>query len=279
MAKIVLDRHHEGVRQRRHRSQRRLAGDRRRRVHGAGRARPAAASPRSCACSPGSRRSPPARSRSTTRRSPTCRPKDRDIAMVFQNYALYPHMTVEQNLAFGLKLRRTPKDERARAGSGGRRRSSGSSPCSTASPPQLSGGQRQRVAMGRAMVREPRRVPDGRAAVEPGRQAARADARRARCACTSACGTTTVYVTHDQVEAMTLGRPGGGPARRRSSSRSTRRSGSTPDPTNLFVAAFIGSPPMNLVEAEVEGDAISVRRLPRSARRAHGPVGPRRADA
>ena len=113
-------------------------------------------------------------------------PKDRDIAMVFQSYALYPHMSVYDNMAFGLKLRKTPKaeiDRRVKKPP----RSSASSSCSTASPRQLSGGQRQRVAVGRAIVREPEGLPLRRAAVQPGRQAARADPRRASASCTSAC--------------------------------------------------------------------------------------------
>ena len=105
--------------------------------------------------------------------------------MVFQNYALYPHMTVEQNLGFGLKLRKTPKDEL-------KRRVDdvatilGLEPLMQRKPAELSGGQRQRVAMGRAMVREPSGVPDGRAAVEPRREAPRADARAALARSTNA---------------------------------------------------------------------------------------------
>ncbi len=105
-------------------------------------------------------------------------PKDRDIAMVFQNYALYPHMSVYDNMAFGLKLRKVPRAEIKNAGrrGGGDARAPG---LLERKPKQLSGGQRQRVALGRAIVREPQGLPDGRAALEPGRQAARADPRRA----------------------------------------------------------------------------------------------------
>src|SRR5947209_16774844 len=130
-------------------------------------------------------------------------PKDRDIAMVFQNYALYPHMTVEQNLAFGLKIRKTPKEEQ-------RRRVDdvakilGLDPLMKRKPAELSGGQRQRVAMGRAMVREPVAFLmdeplsnlDAKLRVQMRAQLARLHDR---------LKTTTVYVTHDQVEAMTLG--------------------------------------------------------------------------
>ena len=106
-------------------------------------------------------------------------PKERDIAMVFQNYALYPHMTVYDNMAFGLKLRKLPHkeiDQRVREAAD----ILGLEDLLSRKPKALSGGQRQRVAMGRAIVREPKVVPDGRAAVEPGRKASRADADRDR---------------------------------------------------------------------------------------------------
>ena len=180
-------------------------------------------------------------------------PKDRDIAMVFQNYALYPHMTVEQNLGFGLKLRKTPKVEI-------KRRVDdvahilGLDPLLKRKPAALSGGQRQRVAMGRAMVREPRAFLmdeplsnlDAKLRVQM-----RAELARLR----DRLKTTTVYVTHDQVEAMTLG-----------DRVAVMRDGvlqqcDTPQklfklPVNLFVAAFIGSPAMNLVEAKVTGGNV-----------------------
>jgi len=181
-------------------------------------------------------------------------PKDRDVAMVFQNYALYPHMTVEQNLGFGLKLRKTPKDElRTRVEDVAR--ILGLEPLMNRKPAALSGGQRQRVAMGRAMVREPVAFLmdeplsnlDAKLRVQMRAQLALLHDR---------LQTTTVYVTHDQVEAMTLGER-----------VAVLRDGilqqvDTPQnlynhPTNLFVAAFIGSPPMNLVEAAVEGRKLS----------------------
>ena len=117
--------------------------------------RPGAARPRRCAWSPGSRRSRRARSRSATESSTTLPPKERDIAMVFQNYALYPHMSVFDNMAFGLKLQKMPKaeiDERVRDAAA---RILGLSELLGRKPKALSGGQRQRVAMGRAIVRNP----------------------------------------------------------------------------------------------------------------------------
>jgi multiple sugar transport system ATP-binding protein len=176
------------------------------------------------------------------------RPRDRDIAMVFQNYALYPHMTVEDNLGFGLKLRRVPRQERT-----SRVRevavTLGLETLMERRPAMLSGGQRQRVAMGRAMVREPTAFLmdeplsnlDAKLRVSMRAELARLHDR---------LGVTTVYVTHDQVEAMTLGQR-----------VAVLRDGvlqqcDTPqrlfnDPTNLFVAAFMGSPSMNVVEATI----------------------------
>jgi len=181
-------------------------------------------------------------------------PKERDIAMVFQNYALYPHMTVEENIAFGLKLRRVPKDERVQ-----KAREVAQvlaiEHLLERKPAALSGGQRQRVAMGRAMIREPVAFLmdeplsnlDAKLRVQMRAELARLHDR---------LRTTTVYVTHDQVEAMTLG-----------DRVAVLRDGllqqvDTPQrlfarPVNLFVAAFVGSPPMNLVEGTVEGGAIS----------------------
>jgi multiple sugar transport system ATP-binding protein len=130
-------------------------------------------------------------------------PKERDIAMVFQNYALYPHMTVEQNLGFGLKLRKMPKDEiKTRVNDAAK--ILGLEPLMQRKPAALSGGQRQRVAMGRAMVREPIAFLmdeplsnlDAKLRVQMRAQLAQLHER---------LKTTTVYVTHDQVEAMTLG--------------------------------------------------------------------------
>jgi multiple sugar transport system ATP-binding protein len=180
-------------------------------------------------------------------------PKERDVAMVFQNYALYPHMTVEENLSFGLRLRKMPKDEMR-----GRVKDAatilGLEDLMARKPAELSGGQRQRVAMGRAMVREPVAFLmdeplsnlDAKLRVQMRAHLSRLHER---------LGTTTVYVTHDQVEAMTLGER-----------VAVLRDGvlqqvDTPQtlyarPANLFVAAFIGSPPMNLVEAAVQGETV-----------------------
>jgi multiple sugar transport system ATP-binding protein len=178
-------------------------------------------------------------------------PKDRDIAMVFQNYALYPHMTVADNLAFGLKLRHTPKGEiRRRVGDAAAML--GLEPYLNRKPAALSGGQRQRVAMGRAIVREP-------AAFLMDEPLSNLDAklrvsmRAALNQLHERLGTTTVYVTHDQVEAMTLGD-------RVCVLRDGRlQQADTPQalfdaPINLFVAGFIGSPAMNFVTAELVRD-------------------------
>jgi multiple sugar transport system ATP-binding protein len=180
-------------------------------------------------------------------------PQQRDIAMVFQNYALYPHMTVAENLAYGLKLRRMPKQERdARvrdiAGKLGleellRRK-----------PAHLSGGQRQRVAMGRAIVREPKAflMDEPLSNLDAKlRVSMRAELARLH----ESLGVTTVYVTHDQVEAMTLGQ------RVAVLRDGTLQQVDTPQnlfnrPRNLFVAAFIGSPAMNLVDAQVDGGRL-----------------------
>jgi multiple sugar transport system ATP-binding protein len=183
------------------------------------------------------------------------RPRDRDIAMVFQNYALYPTMSVEENLGFGLKLRHVPGPERA---SRVRQVATtlGLQALLDRRPALLSGGQRQRVAMGRAMVREPKAFLmdeplsnlDAKLRVSMRAELARLHER---------LGVTTVYVTHDQVEAMTLGQR-----------VAVLRDGvlqqcDTPqrlfhDPTNLFVAAFIGSPSMNVVEATVADGRVAL---------------------
>ena len=181
-------------------------------------------------------------------------PKDRDIAMVFQNYALYPHMTVEQNLAFGLKLRKVAKAEIARR-VGDAAEMLGLEPYLKRKPGALSGGQRQRVAMGRAIVREPRAFLmdeplsnlDAKLRVQM-----RASLNQLH----ERLGVTTVYVTHDQVEAMTLGD-------RVAVLRDGRlQQVDTPkrlfdSPVNLFVAGFIGSPSMNFVNAEFKRDGDS----------------------
>jgi multiple sugar transport system ATP-binding protein len=181
-------------------------------------------------------------------------PKDRDVAMVFQNYALYPHMTVEENLGFGLKLRKMPKEERA-VRVADVAKILGLEPYLERKPAALSGGQRQRVAMGRAMVREPVAFLmdeplsnlDAKLRVQMRAQLAILHER---------LKTTTVYVTHDQVEAMTLGHRVAvlrdGILQQVDSPQSLYN-----HPTNLFVAAFIGSPPMNLVEAQVHGGTLA----------------------
>jgi multiple sugar transport system ATP-binding protein len=174
--------------------------------------------------------------------------------MVFQNYALYPHMSVRQNLAYGLKVRRTPKAETSRRVEEVARLL-GLDDLLERRPAQLSGGQRQRVAMGRAIVREPKAFLmdeplsnlDAKLRVSMRAELARLHER---------LGVTTVYVTHDQVEAMTLGQR-----------VAVLRDGvlqqcDTPQnlfhhPANLFVAAFIGSPSMNLVDAELDGDRVT----------------------
>ena len=181
-------------------------------------------------------------------------PRSRDIAMVFQTYALYPHMTVRQNLAYGLKVRRTAKAETAKRVEEVAKLL-GLDEMLDRRPAALSGGQRQRVAMGRAIVREPKAFLmdeplsnlDAKLRVSMRAQLSALHAR---------LGTTTIYVTHDQVEAMTLGQ-------RVAVMRDGRiQQVDTPQalyasPVNLFVAAFIGSPAMNLVEADIADGTLS----------------------
>jgi multiple sugar transport system ATP-binding protein len=181
-------------------------------------------------------------------------PAARDLAMVFQNYALYPHMTVRKNLGYGLRVRKVPKkerDERVQEVA----KLLGLDELLDRRPGQLSGGQQQRVAMGRAIVREPQ-------AFLMDEPLSNLDAKLRVGMRTSLqhlhhrLGTTTVYVTHDQVEAMTLGQR-----------VAVMRDGKLQqvdapqrlyeEPVNTFVAAFIGSPSMNLVEARLSGDSIS----------------------
>ncbi|MEU9021058.1 sn-glycerol-3-phosphate ABC transporter ATP-binding protein UgpC [Actinomadura sp. NPDC048394] len=177
-------------------------------------------------------------------------PKDRDIAMVFQNYALYPHMTVEQNLAFGLKLRGTPKSEikqKVREAA----KMLGLEQFLSRKPAALSGGQRQRVAMGRAIVREPQAFLMDEPLSNLDAKL-RVSMRASLSQLHERLGVTTVYVTHDQIEAMTLG-----------SRVCVLREGKlqqvdTPqrlfdNPVNMFVAGFIGSPAMNFVTAQLGG--------------------------
>src|SRR6266851_1684353 len=179
----------------------------------------------------------------------------RDIAMVFQNYALYPHMTVFENMAFGLQQRRMPKKEVAE-----RVRTIARllelEPFLSRKPKALSGGQRQRVAMGRAIVRrpsvflmdEPLSNLDAKLRVQM-----RAEIRTLQ----RELGVTTVYVTHDQVEAMTMG------DRVAVMRKGVLQQVAAPhelyrQPANIFVAGFIGSPAMNLLQGSVDGPAITV---------------------
>jgi multiple sugar transport system ATP-binding protein len=178
-------------------------------------------------------------------------PKERDVAMVFQNYALYPHLSVAENIAFGLRLRKAPKDVIAErvdwaaslldlSGYLDRK------------PKELSGGQRQRVAMGRAIVRQPQVFLmdeplsnlDAKLRVQMRAEIAKLQQQ---------LGTTTLYVTHDQVEAMTMG------DRVAVMNRGVLQQVAQPQqlydrPANLFVAAFIGTPPMNLLEGTVSSE-------------------------
>src|SRR6187455_2587477 len=178
-------------------------------------------------------------------------PKDRDIAMVFQSYALYPHMSVRENLAFGLKLRKVPKPEIER------RVNEAAETIQLQKlldrkPKELSGGQRQRVALGRAIVREPAVFLmdeplsnlDAKLRVQTRAEIARLHQR---------LETTVVYVTHDQVEAMTMGQ------RIAVMSDGLLQQVGTPQqlydhPVNRFVAGFIGSPSMNFIETDAPRD-------------------------
>ena len=175
-------------------------------------------------------------------------PKDRDVAMVFQNYALYPHMTVFDNMAFALKLRRVPGDEIERRV----RRAAQMLAITdylTRKPRALSGGQRQRVALGRALVRDPQvfLLDEPLSNLDAKlRVATRAEISRLH----QATGTTFVYVTHDQVEAMTMGDRiavfNAGVIQQLGAPRDLYER-----PANLFVAGFIGSPAMNLFRARL----------------------------
>ena len=185
-------------------------------------------------------------------------PGDRDIAMVFQNYALYPHMTVAENIGFALRMRKVPKGE-ARKRIEETARIIGLLDHLDRKPRQLSGGQRQRVAMGRAIVREPQVFLmdeplsnlDAKLRVQMRAEISRIQRQ---------LHVTTVYVTHDQVEAMTMG------DRVAVLRRGLLQQYDAPQhlyerPANLFVASFIGSPAMNILEATVEldGDAPVLR--------------------
>jgi multiple sugar transport system ATP-binding protein len=201
-------------------------------------------------------------------------PKDRDIAMVFQNYALYPHMTVRENMAFPLKLAKAPQEEIDK-----KVEESATILDLTEhldrKPANLSGGQRQRVAMGRAIVRDPKAFLmdeplsnlDAKLRVQMRTEVSRIQQR---------LGTTTVYVTHDQTEAMTLG-----------DRIAVMRSGVLQQvgppaelynrPTNLFVAGFIGSPSMNFMPGELRDGTVQTPlgeiRLPEEARARTGGAG------
>jgi len=180
-------------------------------------------------------------------------PRDRDIAMVFQNYALYPHMTVRENMGFALKLSKTPKEEMDRKVEEAAEILDLNQHLDR-KPANLSGGQRQRVAMGRAIVRDPKLFLmdeplsnlDAKLRVQMRTEVSRIQTR---------LGTTTVYVTHDQTEAMTLG-----------DRVAVMRAGivqqvASPkllydDPVNLFVAGFIGSPSMNFLPGQIDGETV-----------------------
>ncbi len=175
-------------------------------------------------------------------------PKDRDVAMVFQSYALYPHMTVRDNLAFGLKLRKVPKDEIKRRVEEAARTTELTNLLDR-KPKQLSGGQRQRVALGRAIVREPAvfLMDEPLSNLDAKlRVATRAELARLH----QRLKTTTVYVTHDQVEAMTMGDRiavmNNGLLQQVGSPQDLYRK-----PVNRFVAGFIGSPSMNFIDINV----------------------------
>jgi multiple sugar transport system ATP-binding protein len=184
-------------------------------------------------------------------------PRDRDIAMVFQSYALYPHLSVYDNIAFGLRLRKTPKAEIQKRVSE-TAHILGLEPFLDKKPRSLSGGQRQRVAMGRAIVRQPQAFLmdeplsnlDAKLRVQM-----RAEISKLQ----TDLGTTTIYVTHDQVEAMTMG------DRVAVMRKGELQQVDTPqnlydNPVNLFVGGFIGSPAMNMLEATVEpsnGDLVA----------------------
>jgi multiple sugar transport system ATP-binding protein len=180
-------------------------------------------------------------------------PKDRDIAMVFQSYALYPHMTVRENLEFGLRMRGVPRDETSRRVTSAAE-ILGIDQVLERKPKDLSGGQRQRVAVGRAIVRqpavflfdEPLSNLDAKLRVQT-----RAEITKLQ----QQLGTTCVYVTHDQVEAMTMGHRitimRAGKIQQVGTPREVYER-----PANTFVATFIGTPPMNLVPASIDGGTL-----------------------
>ena len=180
-------------------------------------------------------------------------PRQRDVAMVFQSYALYPHMNVRQNLGYGLKVRRIPKKDAA-CRVEETAELLGLTDMLDRRPAQLSGGQRQRVAMGRAIVREPKAflmdepLSNLDAKLRVGMRASLSELH-------ARLGVTTVYVTHDQVEAMTLGQRVA-VMRDGRILQIDRPQKLYEAPQDLFVAAFIGSPAMNLVDARIEGNEV-----------------------
>jgi multiple sugar transport system ATP-binding protein len=182
-------------------------------------------------------------------------PRNRDVAMVFQNYALYPHMSVRENIGFALEQHRLPRAEIDRRVSEVARILDLSN-LMNRRPKQLSGGQRQRVAMGRAIVRHPQAFLldeplsnlDAKLRVQMRSELGRLHSR---------LGVTTIHVTHDQIEAMTLGN------RVAVFSRGTLQQYDTPhtiyhDPVNVFVAGFVGSPAMNFIEGAVDGSGSTI---------------------
>jgi multiple sugar transport system ATP-binding protein len=205
-------------------------------------------------------------------------PKDRDIALVFQHYALYPHLSVYENMAFGLKLRRYPKAEIDR-----RVRDAAQildlTPCLDRHPAALSGGQRQRVALGRAIVRQPKLFLldeplsnlDAQTRLQMRAELARLHTRLAA---------TMIYVTHDQVEALTLGH------RVAVMKEGVIQQVADPmtlygHPANLFVAGFIGSPPMSFFHGTLlaKGDALFFREQPSQSAAVSNPITFQLADA
>jgi len=201
-------------------------------------------------------------------------PKDRDIAMVFQNYALYPHMSVADNMAFALKMAKVPKDEQKKRVAEAAR-ILGLEEYLERKPKALSGGQRQRVAMGRAIVRQPQVFCmdeplsnlDAKMRVQTRTDIAKLQAD---------LGVTTVYVTHDQVEAMTMG------DRVAVMSKGHLMQVDSPlrlydKPVNLFVAGFIGSPQMNLLEGTASNGQVQIGKYtvpvdPTASKRMNGRV-------
>ncbi len=183
-------------------------------------------------------------------------PKDRDIAMVFQNYALYPHMTVADNIGFALKLAKVPKpeiEERVRKAAAVLDLTENLD----RKPGQLSGGQRQRVAMGRAIVRQPKAFLMDEPLSNLDAKL-RVQMRAEIAALQRDLGVTTLYVTHDQVEAMTMG------DRVAVLKRGFLQQVDTPQnlydkPGNVFVAGFIGSPSMNIMKSRIEGTAANLK--------------------